>query len=148
MKVRIATPRRLDGDRARLNSTLEPPLSSSQVRKRRGYFLIPANLPVGWIDMKVWFLLCPSRSTLEQLENRGSDDTGRSYILTMKFAVAVTHEAPWYVARCLDVDVVSQGETVDEAVANLEEALGLYFEGEDLSDSIERPVITTVLIPA
>ena len=66
----------------------------------------------------------------------------------MKLTVAVTHEEPWYVARCLDVDVVSQGETVDEAVANLEEALGLYFEGEDLSDSIERPVITTVLIPA
>ena len=66
----------------------------------------------------------------------------------MKFTVAVTHEAPRYVARCLEVDVVSQGETVDEAVANLEEALGLYFEGEDLSDSIERPVITTVLLLA
>ena len=36
----------------------------------------------------------------------------------MKFTVAVTHETPWYVARCLDVDVVSQGETVDEALAN------------------------------
>jgi hypothetical protein len=40
----------------------------------------------------------------------------------------VTHEAPWYLARCLDVDVVSQGETVDEALANLKEALELYFE--------------------
>jgi predicted RNase H-like HicB family nuclease len=69
-------------------------------------------------------------------------------IWTMKFTVAVTHEAPWYVARCLDVDVVSQGETVDDAVANLEEALGLYFEGEDLPDSLEPPIITTVLIPA
>ena len=66
----------------------------------------------------------------------------------MKFTVAVTHEVPWFVARCLDVDVVSQGETVDEAVANLAEALGLYFEGEDLPDSIEPPIITTVLIPA
>jgi len=69
-------------------------------------------------------------------------------IFPMKFTVAVTHEETWYVARCLDVDVVSQGETVDEAVANLEEALGLYFEGEDLPDSIEPPIITTVLIPA
>jgi predicted RNase H-like HicB family nuclease len=66
----------------------------------------------------------------------------------MKFTVAVTHEAQWYVARCLDVDVVSQGETVDDAVANLEEALGLYFEGEHLPDSLEPPIITTVLIPA
>lgn len=66
----------------------------------------------------------------------------------MKFSVAVTHEEPWYVARCLDVDVVSQGETVEEAVANLEEALGLYFDGENLPDSIEPPIIATVLIPA
>ena len=66
----------------------------------------------------------------------------------MKFTVAVTHEAPWYVARCLDVDVVSQGETVDEALANLEEALSLYFEGEDLPDTLEPPLITTVQLPA
>ena len=66
----------------------------------------------------------------------------------MKFTVAVTHEAPWYVARCLDVDVVSQGETVDEALANLEEALSIYFEGEALPDTLEPPLITTVLLPA
>jgi predicted RNase H-like HicB family nuclease len=69
-------------------------------------------------------------------------------IWLVKFTVAVTHEAPWYVARCLDVDVVSQGETVGDAVANLEEALSLYFEGEDLPDTLESPIITTVLIPA
>jgi predicted RNase H-like HicB family nuclease len=69
-------------------------------------------------------------------------------ISPMKFTVAVTHEAPWYVARCLDVDVASQGETVDAALANLEEALGLFFEGEDLPDSLEPPIITTVLISA
>ena len=66
----------------------------------------------------------------------------------MKFTVAISHEVPWYVARCLDVDVVSQGETVNESVANLEEALGLYFEGEDFPDSMEPPIVTTVLIPA
>jgi predicted RNase H-like HicB family nuclease len=66
----------------------------------------------------------------------------------MKFTVAFTHEASCYVARCFDVDVVSQGETVDEALANLEEALGLYFEGEDLPDSQEPPIITTALIPS
>lgn len=67
---------------------------------------------------------------------------------SVKFTVAVTHEAPWYVARCLDVDVVSQGESVDEALANLEEALSLYFEGEKLPDTLEPPIITTVLLPA
>ena len=69
-------------------------------------------------------------------------------LLIVKFTVAVTHEAPWFVARCLDVDVVSQGESVDEALANLEEALSLYFEGEELPDALEPPIITTVLLPA
>ena len=66
----------------------------------------------------------------------------------MKFTVAVTYEAPWYVARCLDVDVVSQGESVDDADTNLEEALGLYFDGEEIPDSLEPPIISTVLMPA
>ena len=33
----------------------------------------------------------------------------------MKFPVDVTHEKPWYVAQCIDVDVISQGETVEKA---------------------------------
>ncbi len=66
----------------------------------------------------------------------------------MKFTVAVTHEAPWYVARCLDVNEVSQGETVDGAVEKLRDALGLDFEGEVLPDSLEPPIITTVLLSA
>ena len=31
-------------------------------------------------------------------------------------------------AQCLEVDVASQGETEEEALANLEEALELFFE--------------------
>jgi predicted RNase H-like HicB family nuclease len=70
------------------------------------------------------------------------------YDLVMQLTVAVMHEAPWYVARCLDVDVVSQGETVDEALANLKEALELYFEDRTMPESIEPPFITTVLLSA
>lgn len=33
-----------------------------------------------------------------------------------------------FVARCLDVEVASEGDTSEEAVANLREALELYFE--------------------
>jgi len=33
-----------------------------------------------------------------------------------------------YVARCLDLDVVSDGATDEEAVANLREAIELFFE--------------------
>ena len=44
----------------------------------------------------------------------------------MQLTAAVTHEAPWYVARCLDVEVASQGESVEEALDNLREALAFF----------------------
>ena len=34
---------------------------------------------------------------------------------------AVHREEDWYVAQCLEVDVASQGHTIDEALANLAE---------------------------
>jgi predicted RNase H-like HicB family nuclease len=40
----------------------------------------------------------------------------------------MVRDGEWYVARCLEVEVASQGETIDEALANLREALELYFE--------------------
>ena len=44
------------------------------------------------------------------------------------FPATVWREGDWFVAQCLDVDVASQGETEEEALANLKEALELYFE--------------------
>jgi predicted RNase H-like HicB family nuclease len=44
------------------------------------------------------------------------------------FAARVWREGDLYVSQCLDVDVASQGDTEAEALANLEEALELYFE--------------------
>ena len=41
---------------------------------------------------------------------------------------SVWQEGEWYVAQALDVDVASQGESVNDALANLREALELYFE--------------------
>jgi predicted RNase H-like HicB family nuclease len=62
----------------------------------------------------------------------------------MRFTAAITHEGPLQVARCLEVEVTSQGETVEQALANLKEALELYFEDEVLPESIERPIIATI----
>ena len=41
---------------------------------------------------------------------------------------SVCREGEWYVAQALDVDIASQGESVDDALANLREALELHFE--------------------
>jgi predicted RNase H-like HicB family nuclease len=38
----------------------------------------------------------------------------------------------FYVARCLDLPVLAQGETPDEAIASLEEAVAFHLEDEDL----------------
>ena len=44
------------------------------------------------------------------------------------FAATVWREGNWYVSQCLEADVASQGETEEEALANLKEALELHFE--------------------
>ena len=44
------------------------------------------------------------------------------------FTASVSDEGDWHVAQAIEVDVVSQGKTADGALANLREALELYFE--------------------
>jgi hypothetical protein len=50
------------------------------------------------------------------------------------------------VARCLEVEVTSQGEAVEQD--NLREALMLSFEDAPLPDHIDTPIIAPVDIPA
>ena len=45
-----------------------------------------------------------------------------------QFTAVLTHEDPYYVALCVELGVVSQGETVESALANLREAVELYTE--------------------
>ena len=39
-----------------------------------------------------------------------------------------------YVAECVEIPVVTQGKTLDETMANLQEAVSLHLEGEDLAE--------------
>lgn len=50
----------------------------------------------------------------------------------------VWKEGKYYVTQCLNVDVSSFGKTKKEALANLDEALELYFE------DIKKPRITKI----
>ena len=43
------------------------------------------------------------------------------------FTASITREGDWCIARCLDVEVASQGKTEEEALRNLQEARELYF---------------------
>ncbi len=48
--------------------------------------------------------------------------------MVKKFTAVITKEVKWYVAHCLELGVVSQGKTLEEAQANLQEAVELYIE--------------------
>ncbi len=48
--------------------------------------------------------------------------------MTRRLTAIIEREDDGYVALCPEVDVVSQGDTISEARANLEEALTLFFE--------------------
>ena len=52
-------------------------------------------------------------------------------------------EPAYYVAQCLDVDVSSFGQTIEEALINLKEAVELYFEDET---AIDYQLIDEVLV--
>lgn len=45
-----------------------------------------------------------------------------------QFAAIVWHEGDGCVSQCLQVDIASQGQTEDEALANLREPVELHFE--------------------
>ncbi len=46
------------------------------------------------------------------------------------FKYIVYKEGKYFVSQCLNVDVSSFGESIDEAIKNLKEALELYYEDE------------------
>ena len=66
----------------------------------------------------------------------------------MRVFTAILHkEEDVYVAECPEVGTVSQGRTVEEAVANLKEAKELYLEEFPL-DGGQRPIITMFEVAA
>ena len=58
------------------------------------------------------------------------------------FTAVIHKEDDLYVADCPEVGTVSQGYSVEEALANLKEATELYLEEVPLLDA-GRPLVTT-----
>jgi predicted RNase H-like HicB family nuclease len=52
-----------------------------------------------------------------------------------------------YIADCMDLPVVTEGETLDETVANIREAIALHLDGEDLGELgfCEGPAIVATM---
>lgn len=51
--------------------------------------------------------------------------------MSIKYNVIIQKEENWYVAKCLDNNIASQGKTIEEAMENLREALELYMQDEE-----------------
>lgn len=59
----------------------------------------------------------------------------------------ILQEGKWYVARAVELGVVSQGHTIEEAKDNLQEAVELYLEDAPVSKkflSREAPLVTSL----
>ena len=58
--------------------------------------------------------------------------------MNKQFTAIIEREGDGYVALCPEVDVASQGDTIDEARRNLHEALELFFETASTEEIKER----------
>jgi predicted RNase H-like HicB family nuclease len=68
----------------------------------------------------------------------------------LHLTAAVSREGDWYVARCLDIEATSQGQTVEEAIANLRDVVEVYLEEEPAPSAPSPPLVTSfdVRVPA
>ena len=55
-----------------------------------------------------------------------------------QFTAVIERDEDWYVALCPELDIASQGRSVEEARANLIEAIELFFETASPSEIRER----------
>jgi predicted RNase H-like HicB family nuclease len=68
----------------------------------------------------------------------------------LHLTAAVSREGDWYVARCLEIEATSQGETVEEAIANLRDVVEVYLAEEPAPATPSPPLVTSfdVRVPA
>ncbi|HBU11801.1 MAG TPA: type II toxin-antitoxin system HicB family antitoxin [Clostridiales bacterium] len=62
--------------------------------------------------------------------------------MSIKCTVVIQQEENWYVATCLENNVASQGKNIEEALANLKEAVALYYE-DNTDDISASPIFIT-----
>lgn len=69
--------------------------------------------------------------------------------MTKTFTTVITQEGSWYIARCVELGVVTQGKNLEAAQKNLKEAVELYLEDVPKTKwlrSKTAPMVTTMQI--
>lgn len=64
--------------------------------------------------------------------------------MSVKFTVVIQKEENWYVAKCIENSVTSQGRTIEESMENLSEAISLYYEDNEIENTSAPVFITTM----
>jgi len=64
-----------------------------------------------------------------------------------QLTAVIEREDDWFVATCPEVDVVSQGKSIEDARANLLEAVELFFEAASPSEIKRRLKKETYVMP-
>jgi len=65
----------------------------------------------------------------------------------MKSVTAIIHKGEkFFIGECLEVDIITQGNTIDEVLSNLKEAIALYFENEDI-EKLPLPKEPAIAVP-
>ncbi len=67
-------------------------------------------------------------------------------MMTRQFSSVINKENGIYVALCPELDIASQGESIEESLYNLKEAIALYLEDEDAEyESPDfKPMVTLI----
>ncbi len=63
--------------------------------------------------------------------------------MSLKFTVAIYKEGDCYVTKCLENNVASHGNTIEESMSNLSDAISLYYE--DNIDNISSAIFVTTI---
>ena len=57
-------------------------------------------------------------------------------------AITIRRDGDWYLSHCLEYDIASQGASIDEALANLKEAVSGFLElasPDEIQRRLNRP---------
>lgn len=64
--------------------------------------------------------------------------------MSIQITVIIQKEEDWYVAKCIENNVASQGKTIEEAIRNITEAVQLYYEDDDSIIEHHQTLVTTL----
>jgi len=71
-------------------------------------------------------------------------------MIKLSFGATIEKDEKFFVAKCNELEVTSQGKTIEEALENLKDAVSLYLEENPEDGSLLRKAVdlpTRVIVP-